>query len=653
MGLKIVLDRKDLTFDDQKTLEARRIWQKGIAVLRARFSYHGGHIMFPKQENHSSLDPLTALVAPDCHGMNFFDIDRNLQDLLQIYLPDDLRKHLAPHFRRLGEYAGNEIDDWSRAADRYPPRLHPRTARGAWTDYLEFHPSYRQMERIAFSEFGLACMVHKSGVLGWKDPIPHTAKYVFQYLFGQSEFSQLCPISATETTATLINLYGDDELKKRFFKRMLSQDMEEILKGAQFMTERTGGSDVSDMELEARWEEGAWRLYGEKWFCSCADGDVALLLARPEGAPGGNKGLGLFAMPRHLDDGTRNSYRIVRLKEKLGSRSMASGEIEFNGALAYALGETGARENNGLKMMMTQVSLSRLSHGVRAASMMRRCLNEALVVARNRSAFKSRVIDKPLMRRQLMKLMVPTEQSLSLTLYLGNKIDKAMAGDARADRITRLMTSVHKYRTCRDNVRVATGAMEARGGNGYIEEWVNPKLVRDAHLGVLWEGTSNINALDVTMRAVARVGAHRDVEDDLQTLLADTKSIPRGFADRVSNALSRTIDFLDKVGRSGNELMARKASSALYHAVTAVLMATEGARLGAAGGDARRLLLAQMVIDHRLSPQDPLMDDTAENEELIFELLLSDQPVSLDSARDLLHSSERRKTKEAIAPALE
>ncbi len=645
MSPKIVLDGKDAAFDDQKSW--KRHWNTARTV-----SAYGGYPMFPKQEEHAPLDPLTALVAPDCHGMNFFDIDHNLQNLLRIYLPDDLREHLVPHFRRLGEYAGNEIDDWSRTADRYSPRLHPRTARGAWTDYLEFHPSYRQMERIAFSEFGLACMVHKPGVLGWKQPIPHTAKYVFQYLFGQSEFSQLCPISATETTATLITLYGDDALKEKFLKRMLSQDMDDILKGAQFMTERTGGSDVSDMELEARWEDGAWRLYGEKWFCSCADGNVALLLARPKGAPEGNKGLGLFAMPRHLEDGTRNSYRIVRLKEKLGSRSMASGEIEFNGALAYALGKTGAGENNGLKMMMTQVSLSRLSHGARATSMMRRCLNEAMVVARNRTVFKSRVIDKPLMRRQLMKLMVPTEQALSLTLYLGNKIDKAMSGDARADRITRLMTSVHKYRACRDNIRVATGAMEARGGNGYIEEWVNPKLVRDAHLGVLWEGTSNINALDVTTRAVGKVGAHHDVEDDLQSLLAATRDIPRGFAGRLSDSLNRTIVFLDKVGRSGNELMARKAASALYHAVTAVLMATEGARLGAAGRDARRLLLAQMVLDHRLSPQDPLRDDTAENEEAIFELLLSDQPVSFDSARELLHSSVHEKHRETVTPAV-
>ncbi|MEM1315545.1 MAG: acyl-CoA dehydrogenase family protein, partial [Pseudomonadota bacterium] len=361
---------------------------------------------------------LSEQVAPDCHGMNFFRIDRGLQDLLTLYLPDDLRAHLTPHFDRLGALAGDEIDDWARLADKRGPILHHRTPRGDLEDWIEFHPAYRSMEDVALGEFGFACMVHKP-VLGWPEALPHAAKYVFQYLFGQSEFAQLCPISATETTATMISLYGSEEAKARFLPGLLSQDARSMLKGAQFMTERSGGSDVSNIELEARWEDDEWRLYGEKWFCSCADGDVALLLARPRGAPAGNKGLGLFALPRRRDDGARNAYRIVRLKDKLGSRSMASGEIVFEGATAYALGEVGAQENDGLKKMMTQVSLSRLSHGVRAAAMMRRCLNEALTVARHRRAFGETIIRKPLLRRQLMKLMVPTEQALSMSLHLG------------------------------------------------------------------------------------------------------------------------------------------------------------------------------------------------------------------------------------------
>ncbi|MEQ8814300.1 MAG: acyl-CoA dehydrogenase family protein [Thalassobaculum sp.] len=598
----------------------------------------------PQHPDPGAPDPgapdLADQVAPDCHGLDFFALDRGLQDLLTLYLPDDLRRHLLPHLERLGRIAGDELDDWARLADRHGPVLHPRDARGRFEDRLEFHPAYREMERVGFGEFGLACMIHKPGVLGWPEPLPHLVKFVCQYLFGQSEFGQLCPISATETSATMIKRYGSPELQARFLERMLSQDMGRILKGAQFMTERTGGSDVGNIELQARREGGGWRLYGEKWFCSCADADIAILLARPEGAVAGSRGLGLFAMPRTLDDGSRNRYRIVRLKNKLGSRSMASGEIVFDGAVAYPLGrardeDDGSGEYGGLKMMMDQVALSRLSHGVRAASMMRRCMNEALVVARGRSAFGGRLIDKPLLRRQLMKLMVPTEQALSMAMYLGQRITAAEAGDARASRLIRILTPVFKYRSARDNVRVATGAMEVRGGNGYIEDFVNARLVRDAHLGVLWEGTSNINSLDVITRAVGKVGAHADLEDSLRQTL-EHAPVPGQFKGQLQALVQRAVALADEIARSGDETLARKGSSALYHATTATLLASEGALLGAAGGDARRLLLARMVVDHRLTPSDPLWARAPAADDAATDLLLGDAPVPLSAAADLL-----------------
>ena len=292
------------------------------------------------------------------------------------------------------------------------------------------------MEQIGYGDFGIHCMTHKPGVLGWDGKVPHMAKYVFQYLFVQSEFGLMCPISATENTAMLIDRYGDDAVKKRLLPGMFSQDMSKILKGAQFMTEKTGGSDVGNIELEARFENGEWRLYGEKWFCSCADGDVAVLLARPRGAVAGSRGLGLFAMPRTLEDGSRNDYRIVRLKPKLGTKSMASGEIIFNGAVAYPLGDVGEGRNEGLKQMLDMVNMSRLSHGVRGAAMMpRRCANESLMVARNREAFGELIIKKPLLRRQLMKVIVPTEQAITGCLYSARMLERAYAGDKHAENV--------------------------------------------------------------------------------------------------------------------------------------------------------------------------------------------------------------------------
>ena len=590
-----------------------------------------GHV-----ENVKGWIPSSAAerVAPDCAGLNFYSIDRSLQDLLQLYLPEDLRAHMTPHYVRLGALVGDRLDALARLSDRHIPRLNARDRVGRDEDWIEFHPAYREMERLGYGEFGIHCMSRRPGVLGWPQAVPPVAKYVFQYLFAQSEFGLMCPISATETTALLIERYGDAALREKLLPRMLSQDMESILMGAQFMTEKSGGSDVSGIELAARQEDGAWRLYGEKWFCSCADADVALLLARPEGAPAGNAGLGLFALPRRLDDGSRNRYRIVRLKDKLGSRSMASGEIVFEGALAWPLGAVGAGPNRGLKQMMDQVNMSRLSHGVRAAAMMRRCVNEALVVARQREAFGGRLIDKPLVRRQLMKLLVPTEQVLSLALYTATQLQAAEAGDARAARLARILTPLLKFRSARDNIKVATGAMEMRGGNGYIEEWVNARLVRDAHLGVLWEGTSNINAIDVLRRAVAKVGAQRDLGEALRAELDGAADIPARLREALSGVVARALGFAERVAGEADEARMRQAASALYHASAAVLLAAEGARLGGRGGDARRLLLARMVLEHRLQAQDPL--EGAASDPRAVDALLDEAPLPLARAQALL-----------------
>lgn len=572
-------------------------------------------------------------IAPDCSGQNFFEIDHALQGLLHLYLSDDLREQLTPHYRRLGAIAGSRLDELARDADRHGPRLQARDRFGRDEDWIEFHPSYREMERIGFGEFGIHCMSRRAGVFGLDKPVAPVGKYVFQYLFAQSEFALMCPISVTETTALLIERYGDQALKDRVLPRMLSQDMDQILKGSQFMTEKSGGSDVSGIELTARLEEDGWRLYGDKWFCSCADADVALLLARPEGALPGNGGLALFALPRRLPDGSRNKYRIARLKDKLGSRSMASGEIVFEGALAWPLGRAGEGANPGLRQMMDQVNMSRLSHGVRAAAMMRRCVNEALAVARHRTAFGGLLVDKPMVRRQLMKLILPTEQALSVALFAATQLEAGEAGDANAAACARILTPLLKFRTARDNIRVATGAMEMRGGNGYIEDWVNSRLVRDAHLGVLWEGTSNINSIDIIRRAVGGSGAQRALAETLKASLDEAGEMGEALRSELHTMLDRVVAFAERVGREGDEARTRQAASALYHATSAVLLATEGARLGAMGGDARRLVMVRMIVDHRLRPQDPL--EGSDSPAAAIDALLSDTPLDLERARQL------------------
>jgi acyl-CoA dehydrogenase len=569
-------------------------------------------------------------LALDCAGQNFYAIDRGLRGLLQLYLePNDFRR-LEPHFDRLGALAGGRLDELARTADKHPPVLNARDRFGRDEDWIDYHSSYREMEAIAFGDFQFHAMSHRAGALDMDRPLPAVAKYALQYLFVQAEFGLMCPISVTDTSIHLIRKFANAELKDYLLPKMLSGDVATMWKGTQFMTERAGGSDVGAIETIARCEDGVWRLYGDKWFCSHADADVALLLARPEGAPGGTAGLALFALPRRLKDGRRNAYRIVRLKDKLGTRSMASGEIRLEGAVAYLVGDAG----RGLKQMMEQVNLSRLSHGVRAAAMMRRCVNEAMVCARTRMAFGRTIIEYPLLRRQLLKIAVPVEQSLSMFLFAASAMDRANAGSTEAAAMLRILTPLLKFRACRDNIPVATGAMEVRGGNGYIEEWVQARLIRDAHIGVLWEGTSNINALDIVTRAVGKSRAHRTLEAALRKLLEEATPIPAAFRDRLRLALDRTLAFAERVASEpALEERARLVASALYHVTSAILMTWEAAQPGT---DPRRALYARLVLEHRLSAKDPLEPRTGNWEREAAEIILSESKVSLREIAGLL-----------------
>jgi alkylation response protein AidB-like acyl-CoA dehydrogenase len=568
-------------------------------------------------------------IAPDCSGMDFYAADRGLRDLLSLYVAPDILRTLTPHYARLGVLAGGRLDELARTADRHGPILHPRDRTGRDEDWIEYHPAYRDMEQIAFGDFQFHAMSHRGGVLGLDRPLPAPAKYAFQYLFVQGEFGLMCPISVTDTSIHLIRTFGSNALQDYLLPRMLSNDPGRMWKGTQFMTEKAGGSDVGAIETVARETDGVWHLTGDKWFCSHADADVALMLARPEGAPAGTRGLALFALPRRTRDGRRNAYRIVRLKEKLGTRSMASGEIRLEGAEAYLVGRVDA----GLKQMMEQVNLSRLSHGVRAAAMMRRCVNEALAAARGRSAFGQPVVAFPLMRRQLMKLLVPAEQALSMAFCTADALARSQSADPTARAELRILTGLLKLRACRDNVPVAIGALEARGGNGAIEDWVNPRLVRDAPIGLLWEGTSNINALDVIGRAVGKDGAQRALHRLLAERLAAASALPDGFRAALGSALDRSVALAERVAGRGEETLARQACTALYDSATAVLLAWEGTRPHA---DARRALVSRCVLAHRLSPQDPLDPVVAAWEKPVTDLLLDDRPVSLAEAMPLL-----------------
>ena len=558
----------------------------------------GAAVAYPCTMPPITTPPRPSHPIPDAHGANLYARDAELQALLPLYLPADLCAHLQAPLQRLGELAGGVLDTLALTADKHPPTLSHRSRSGVDAQRITKHPAYLALERVAFSEYGLAAMSHRAGVLGWAAPMPPAAKYALSYLFVQAEFGLCCPLSMTDSLARTLRKFGSPALVDRYLPQLTTQVFDDLWQGAMFMTEQGAGSDVAATATLAEPDGEAWALTGDKWFCSNPDAGLAMVLARIAGSPPGMKGVSLFLLPRTLDDGSANRYRIVRLKDKLGSRSMASGEIRLEGAQAWLVGEPG----QGFKQMADMINNSRLSNGMRAAGLMRRAYGEALYVACERRAFGQRLIDLPLMRRQLIKLLLPTEQARTMLFQTADALRRADAGDTEAYALARILTPLIKFRACRDARKVTGDAMEVRGGCGYIEEWSDPRLLRDAHLGSIWEGTSNIVALDV-MRAARREAALPALAGHLQRLLAATPLHPaaREVFDQVRNrALALAAQVADAEGSA--DASARAAASGLYHVTTAIAMAWEAGQTGSA----RRLRLAQCVVKHRVLPQDPL-----------------------------------------------
>jgi len=543
---------------------------------------------------------------PDSAGLNAFDADRALQDLAWLYLEKADYTRALPELQRMGSLT-QQLEELALTADKNPPTLQIRARNGADLERIHKHPAYMELERYAFGEFGLAAMSHRGGVFGAPDKLPPMVKYALVYLFVQAEFGLCCPLSMTDSLTRTLVKFGSEELVNTYFDQLTSQDMDTVFQGSMFMTEQAAGSDVGAIDTTARLEDGEWKLYGDKWFCSNPDAALGMVLARPEGGDAGTRGLSLFLLPRTLPDGSKNAYRILRLKEKMGTKSMASGEITLDGATAYLVGDPG----QGFKQMTDMINMSRLANGVRSAGLMRRAVSEALFISKNRTAFGKRLIDLPLMRRQLMKMLVTAEQGRSMVFHTAKVLQASDAGDAKMAKVLRILTPLIKFRTCRDARKVAGDAMEVRGGCGYIEEWSDARVLRDAHLGSIWEGTSNIVALDVA-RATRREGALDALFDYCSTLLTEAASKGLMVGD-VLERLTRSVDFLNAVANDGErEGEVRAAASAVYNAVSATVLAWEDAQLSERAGYAGdRLALARAVVAHKLTATDPLSETEA------------------------------------------
>ncbi|POX46334.1 DNA alkylation response protein [Streptomyces sp. Ru71] len=491
--------------------------------------------------------------------------------------------------RRLGERAGSaQAQEWGELANRHEPELRTHDRYGNRIDEVDFHPSWHELMRVAVEE-GLAGAP-------WADDRPgaHVARTAGGLVWGHSEAGHGCPTSMTY--AAVPALRREPELAKVYEPLLTSRvydpglrtpaDKRGLLAGMG-MTEKQGGSDVRTNTTAATptAEPGMYTLRGHKWFTSAPMCDVFLVLAQ---APGG---LSCFLVPRVLPDGSRNAFRVQRLKDKLGNRSNASSEPEFDGTVAWLVGP----EGQGVKTIIEMVNCTRLDCVMASATLMRKTLVEAGHHVRHRGAFGARLLDQPLMRNVLADLALESEAATTLTLRLAGAADRAVRGDEGERAFRRIATAVGKYWVTKRGPAFTAEALECLGGNGYVEDSGMPRHYREAPLLSIWEGSGNVNALDV-LRALVREPA------TAEALFAEL-ALARGADARLDAAVSRLRDDLrDASPVTARRLVERmalalQASLLVRHAPAAVADAFCATRLGGDWGHAFGTLPATADLD--------------------------------------------------------
>lgn len=429
--------------------------------------------------------------APPLVGYDVFTADRALTEAVERHTAPELLDEVREELAGLGRTAGSaQAQEWGVLANENPPKLRTHDRYGNRIDEVEFHPSWHRLLGKAVSA-GLTD--------AWGRPAGHVRRAAGFLVWTQAEGGHGCPVSMTH--AAVPALRTDPALAAEWEPRLTSHVYEQGLRpaaekgGVLFgmgMTEKQGGSDVranttSAVPLSA---DGEYVLTGHKWFCSAPMSDGFLVLAQ---APGG---LTCFLVPRVLADGTRNVFAIQRLKDKLGNRSNASSEVEFDGTWARRVGE----EGRGVRTIIEMVAATRLDCVIGSAAIMRQAVAQAVHHSSYRSAFGGLLVEKPLMRNVLADLALESEAATTLALRLAAAYD-ADTEEERA--FLRLAVPAAKYWVTKRCTPVAGEALECLGGNGYVEESGMPRLLREAPLNSIWEGSGNVQALDV-LRALQR-----------------------------------------------------------------------------------------------------------------------------------------------------
>ncbi len=512
---------------------------------------------------------------PPLQDYNVFLSDRALREGVE----RETRGLDVTELAELGELAGKpDVIALGFDANENPPQLHTHDRYGNRIDEVRFHPSWHVLMATAAAR-GL----HAAP---WLDPLPHAhvrraAKF---FVWSQVEGGHGCPISMTYAAVPALrhNEAIANEWMPKFAARTYDPRLIPIAEKTSAicgmgMTEKQGGSDVRANQTRATRTpvDDAYLLNGHKWFCSAPMSDAFLVLAQADG------GLSCFFVPRVLPDGSRNPFAIQRLKDKLGNRSNASSEIELNGTLAWLVGE----EGRGVNTIVEMVNQTRLDCIIGSAALQRQSLAQAIHHATYRRAFGARLVDHVLMQNVLADLALESEAATLLMLRLARAVDEA-SHNPHAAALKRIGTAVGKYYVCKRAPMATAEALECLGGNGYVEESIMPRLYREAPLNSIWEGSGNINALDVLRIVQKQPEAVEALRIELTPALEDRRIAE---AVRSLDADLHDRDSMEWRARSLVERMAVlwQASLLLQHAPNYV---SDGFIASRVSGDSRQTL---------------------------------------------------------------
>lgn len=472
---------------------------------------------------------------------NAYQADAHFQRVIRRYARPERLEALEGALNAFGEVVLGELDDVVRKNNEPGnlPQLNRYTGFGERIEQIDHHPSYHEAGRYIYGSGVMAAYAEHPNNMG------ALSRFYLSSLNGEAGHN--CPLACTAGVIRVLQELGTDELKARYLPGFLDADYAKHREGAQFLTEIQGGSDVGANGTRAvRQEDGSYQIYGEKWFCSNIDADVFLMTARLEELGEGTRGLGLFLVPRHLEDGSVNEFYVRRLKDKLGTRSMASGECDFRGAQAFHMGEVG----EGFKHMMNLViNTSRLYNAVGCCGVMRRAYITAKLYADHREAFGQTIINYPLVQETLADVRAELEAMVSANFHLTALQDRLDDGKAseREAQFLRMAININKSRTAMSARWACVQGIEVLGGNGAIESFsVLPRLLRDAIVYENWEGTHNTLYMQV-LRDMHRYKVHGGFFAYLSGLLDEVQGSEKARADELAQVLGELSAQVDRV----------------------------------------------------------------------------------------------------------